>query len=378
MNNSSDGVAKLIIASSDKDADLYYATRFIAPDPFVFVRTQGKNHLLLSDLEIDRAKKEAMPSVIHSVSELFRGYKKHHAKTCDFARLIVYFLKRLHVESVIVPANFPVQYYVPLKQNGFRVQYKIGLFFEERLIKCPSEIDAIKQSLRATEKSAKIAIAALKKSKIKKNKLYLNNKPLTSEALKQIIHRSLLDDNCSAEQTIVACGQQTVDPHNQGSGPLLAHHPIIMDIFPRNNKTLYYADFTRTVVRGEASPELRRLYRTVRLGQDVAFKLIKHGVQTKKVHNAVCELFDSYGFSTGVQDGRMQGFFHSTGHGLGLDIHEEPRLGVGEDILKEGHVVTVEPGLYYKKIGGVRLEDVALVTKKGCVNLTRFPRHLEI
>jgi len=151
-----------------------------------------------------------------------------------------------------------------------------------------------------------------------------------------------------------------------------------MDIFPRNEKTLYYADFTRTVVRGKASPQLKKMYAAVRAGQDIAFRMIRHGMAAKKVHEAVQAEFTRQGFKTGLKNGRMQGFFHSTGHGLGLDVHEPPRIGPGDDILKAGEIVTVEPGLYYKGTGGVRLEDVVLVTKTGCKNLTSFPKQLEI
>ena len=151
-----------------------------------------------------------------------------------------------------------------------------------------------------------------------------------------------------------------------------------MDIFPRSEKTLYYADFTRTVVRGKASPQLQKIYAAVKEGQDIAFKMIRHGMAGKKIHEAIQARLTQRGFKTGLKDGRMQGFFHSTGHGLGLDIHEPPRISVGEEVLKAGQVVTVEPGLYYKGVGGVRLEDVVVVTKTGCKNLTKFPRQLEI
>ena len=151
-----------------------------------------------------------------------------------------------------------------------------------------------------------------------------------------------------------------------------------MDIFPRSEKTLYYADFTRTVVRGKASPRLKKMYAAVKEGQEIAFKMIRHGMTSKKVHETIRARFTQLGFKTGVRDGRMQGFFHSTGHGLGLDIHEPPRIGPGDDILKVGQVVTVEPGLYYKGVGGVRLEDVVVVTKTGCRNLTKFSRFLEV
>ena len=213
---------------------------------------------------------------------------------------------------------------------------------------------------------------------IRKNKLYFSGKILTSEKLRTIIHQTLLAEGCAGEHTIVSCGHHSIDPHDRGSGPIYAHQPIIMDIFPRSELTLYYADFTRTVVRGKASSRLKKMYAVVKEGQDIAFKMIRHGIAVKKVHEALRTRFAQLGFKTGLKDGRRQGFFHSTGHGLGLEIHEPPRISAGDDILKAGQVVTVEPGLYYKGVGGVRLEDVVVVTKKGCKNLTRFSRILEV
>ena len=368
----------LILASSEKNADLYYATKFIAPDVFVFVRVRGKKYILVSDLEIDRARKQARAHSIISTSRLAAEYKQKHKKQCSFIELILYFLKKKKVQNVFVPGNFPVQYYEPLRRAGLRIQYKNGIFFEKRLIKDRFEIAAITQALRATEKAAHEAIKVLKGSTIRKGKLYFHGKILTSESLRKLIHQTLLSEDCAGEHTIVSCGHHSIDPHDQGSGPLLAHQPIIMDIFPRSQKTLYYADFTRTVVRGKASSELKKIYTAVSEGQDIGFKMVRSGIAGKKVHEAIQNRFKELGYNTGLKDGRMQGFFHSTGHGLGLDIHEPPRVSVGEDILKAGQVVTVEPGLYYKGVGGVRLEDVVVVTGKGCRNLTRFPRKLEI
>ena len=368
----------LIIASSEKDADLYYATKFIAPDPFVFTQVRGKKYILVSDLEIDRAKKQASVHGVFSSSRLASEYKHKHKKACSFIELILYFLQKLRVKGVLVPGNFPVQYYEPLRQSNLRIQYKNGIFFEKRLIKDRVEIAAITRALRATEKAAHEAIKTLKQAVIRKNKLYLRGKVLTSEMLRKIIHRTLLEEGCAGEHTIVSCGHHSIDPHDQGSGPIYAHQPIIMDIFPRSETTLYYADFTRTVVRGKASPELKKIYAAVKKGQDIAFRMIRGGFAAKKVHEAIQARFTQLGFTTGVKDGRMQGFFHSTGHGVGLELHEPPRISTGNDILKTGQVVTVEPGLYYKNVGGVRLEDVVVVTRKGCKNLTKFPRRLEI
>jgi Xaa-Pro aminopeptidase len=368
----------LIIASSEKNADLYYATRFIAPDPFVFARIRGKKYILISDLEIDRAKKRARVHEVLSTSRLVSEYKQKHKQACSFAELVLYFLKKKKVKNVLVPGNFPVQYYEPLKRAGLHIRYQNGVYFGERLIKDRTEIAAITRVLRATEKAADNAVHILKRSVIRRNKLYFSGKVLTSEILRTAIHQTLLTEGCSAEHTIVSCGHHSIDPHDQGSGPIRAHQPIIMDIFPRSEETLYYADFTRTVVRGKASPELKKMYAAVKEGQDIGFKMIRHGIAVKKIHEAIQARFAQLGFRTGLKDGRMQGFFHSTGHGLGLELHEPPRVGVGQDVLKEGQTITVEPGLYYQGVGGVRLEDVVVVTKKGCKNLTKFPRSLEI
>jgi len=370
--------ALLIIASSEKDADLYYATRFIAPDAFVFVQVREKKYILVSNLEIDRTKREACVHEVLSTSRLALEYKQKHKKAGSFTELVLFFLQKKKVQSILVPGNFPVQYYEPLKRAGLRIRHQSEGVFRDRLVKNRGEIAAITRVLRATEKAAAEAVRILRRSVIRKDKLYFSGRVLTSEMLRTAIHQTLLAEGCSGKHTIVSCGRHSIDPHERGSGPLYAHQPIVMDIFPRSEETLYYADFTRTVVRGKASPELKKMYAAVKEGQNIAFKMIRHGMPSKKIHDAIQARFTQLGFKTGLKDGRMQGFFHSTGHGLGLELHEPPRIGAGPDILKTGQVVTVEPGLYYKGVGGVRLEDVVVVTKKGCKNLTKFPKQLEL
>jgi Xaa-Pro aminopeptidase len=160
---------------------------------------------------------------------------------------------------------------------------------------------------------------------------------------------------------------------------LRAKEPIIIDIFPRSQKTGYFGDITRTVVRGRASEGVRRLYEAVLGGQKLAFRKVRASVPTAEVHRTVQDFFEQQGYKTGRRRGRMEGFFHGTGHGLGLEIHEAPRMGShSTGRLTAGQVVTVEPGLYYANLGGVRLEDVALVTGNGARNLTRFAKQLEI
>jgi Xaa-Pro aminopeptidase len=176
----------------------------------------------------------------------------------------------------------------------------------------------------------------------------------------------------------VACGEDGCDPHNQGSGPLVADRPIILDVFPRDTRSRYFADITRTVVKGRATARVRRMYEAVAAGQSAGLLAIRAGVQGEQVHRTVQETLEGFGFQTGEVDGRMQGFFHGTGHGLGLEIHELPRVSRLPVTLQAGHVVTVEPGLYYPGHGGVRIEDVVVVTEAGCRNLTSYPKLLEV
>ncbi|MBI3317471.1 MAG: aminopeptidase P family protein [Candidatus Omnitrophica bacterium] len=368
----------LIVAASEQDANLYYATHFIAPDAFVFIQIGGKKHLLMSDLELDRARAQASVDDVHSTSKLAAEYRKKYDQRPSYTDLICEFLKKHRVRSLRVPANFPIEFLDPLRKHGFKIDFKPDPFFEERTVKSREEIAAVTRSLRFTEQAVAQAIEVIRKSVIKKGKLYDRGEKLTSERIKKIINVSLMENGCVAEHSIVACGIQGVDPHNQGSGPLYANQSIIMDIFPRHSESRYYADLTRTVVRGKASPKLKKMFAAVLEGHKIAYRGIRHGADGSQIHRAIQKRFEELGFSTGVIGGRVQGFFHGTGHGLGLDIHEPPRISLGKDILKAGQIVTVEPGLYYEDAGGIRIEDDVVVTKTGCVNLTRLPKVLEL
>lgn len=368
----------LIIASSERDANLYYATRFLAPDPFVFLKIRGKKILLMSDLEVDRARSEARVDEVWPVSKLAADYRKRTGERPSFTGLIFDFLKKRRVKDLCVPANFPVADADRLRKSGFGLVSKPDPFFESRTVKSPSEIHSIETALRHTEAACRAACELIARSKIRRGKLYSRGKLLTSEAVKKVINVSLMEQGCVAQHTIVACGIDGINPHHEGSGPLWANEPIIMDIFPQSMKSRYFADLTRTVVRGKASPKLKKMFAAVREGQEIAYRLIRHGADGSRIHEAIQRRFEQLGFKTGQINGRMQGFFHGTGHGVGLEIHEAPRISPGRDILKAGQVVTVEPGLYYEDAGGVRLEDMVVVTRQGCRLLNRLPKILEI
>ena len=369
--------ATLIIAASEKDSNLYYATQFLAPDPFIFAEIKGKRHLLMNDLEIDRAKAQAKVDEVLSVTKMAQGLKKGGVEATA-VNLVDALFKEHHVKTILVPASFGIALADGLRQKGYTLTTKGEPFYEERLIKSDEEIKKLIEVLRYTEAVLKEAIDTIASASIKNGILYADGDVLTSERVKKIINVKLMEYNCVAEHTIVSCGKDCVDPHNQGSGPLLANESIILDVFPRSADSRYFADITRTVVKGKANPKLKKMYELVKEGQEIGFRHLKDGVDGKEVHDRIMNYFEKEGFKTGELGGRMQGFFHGTGHGVGLDIHEPPRVGGVSDIMKERVVVTVEPGLYYLDAGGVRLEDMVVITKNGVKNLTESPKILEL
>jgi len=370
--------AVLMIAASESDSNMLYATRFFVPDPFIFLKIAGNKIIIMSDLEVDRARSQAKVNEVHSFSHLSETLKAAGLKNPSSIDIIDHFLKKHGVNSVEVPGNFPVEYADKIRERGFKLFSKPEPFFDERTVKSPEEITEIMKTLRSTEEAIQEAVNALRESEIKGDYLFHNGKKLTAEAIKKIINVELMKRDCVATHTIVAPGIQGCDPHNEGSGPLLANQSIIMDVFPHSMATHYYADITRTVVRGKASDKLKRMFDAVREGQEIGFRMIRDGADGSEVHRSIQQYFDSLGFKTGEVNGRMQGFFHGTGHGLGLDVHEPPRVGARKDILKTGQVVTNEPGLYYPDAGGIRLEDLLVVEENGNTNLTQFPKYLEI
>src|SRR2546423_5144955 len=235
----------------------------------------------------------------------------------------------------------------------------------------------MRRALQITEAGMARAMEVLKASKPGAGKkLIWSGKTLTSEILRAEIDSAILRAGGLPTSTIVAGGDQACDPHDRGSGPLYANSLIILDVFPRDAKSGYFGDLTRTVLRGRASDAQRKLWDTVKKGQAMALRKIKAGIDGAVIHKEIQKFFTDEGYPTEMRKGRRVGFFHGTGHGLGLEIHEHPRLQ--KVTLKDRQVLTVEPGLYYPGLGGVRLEDVVLVTKTGCKILSRFPKQLEI
>lgn len=370
----------LLVADSERDANMLYAVGMFVPDPFVYLRIGNRSHIVLSDLEFDRARKQAPHCRTLSLSRYQARLRRQGVRKINLASVVREVLREKKLKRVLVPGNFPHGLARQLRDLNVKVKIKPGAFFPERETKSVDEVRKINAALTMAEVAMAEAIHVLRHSKISKTgRLIHHDLPLTAEKLRAVINVAVIQAGGLAHNTIVACGRQACEPHECGHGLLRANEPIVIDIFPRSQRTGYFGDISRTVVRGRASDPVRKLYATVEQGQYLAFKQLSHGASAAKVHEKVEEYFQQQGYRTDRRSGRMRGFFHSTGHGIGLDIHEAPRLsGASEDILQAGNVVTVEPGLYYPELGGVRLEDVAHVTRNGARNLTKFEKVLEV
>ncbi len=375
------GGAKLIVASSDASADMLYATGFSVPDPFVFVESGGGTAILLSDLEIDRGKREARVDEVVGYSDVAERIKagRKGRKEPAFAEVVAEFLRELGVRRTRVPADFSFGLAVELQKLGVTVTPVKGHFWPERELKTGAEVKLISAALRVTEIGMQVGMDVLRATRIRKKDgvLMRGNSELTAEALRAEIESALLAaGGVGMNHTIVAGGEQACDPHERGRGVLRGNELIILDIFPRVTATGFFGDMTRTVVRGHASDQQWEMWDVCLAAQKWAIDQIKPGVKGEELQDAVREYFDSEGFPTEQVDGRWTGFFHGLGHGLGLEIHEDPRIS--KTTFKPGQVMTVEPGIYVPGIGGVRHEDVVLVTKKGKRMLSKFPKELEI
>ena len=379
MTASPGNEAVLLIADSELNADMLYAAGLFVPDPFTYLQVNGRTTIMMSDLEIDRARAQSKADEVVSLTDYTDRAKKSGNADPGLVDAVVELLREREVKGVRVPNSFPLGYADKLRDRGFTVASKEDPFWDQRPVKTDDEVASISNASRHTEDALCMAFGLLAEAIVKDGLLHGPEGPLTSEYLRKRIHVYLLERDCIAQHTIIAGGVQGCDPHNGGSGPLRAGEPIIFDLFPKSTKTGYYADITRTVVKGPVSDTFRRLYDTVLEGQETALSRVRAGVDGRDIHGEVERLFESRGYETGAKNGRMQGFFHGTGHGFGLEIHEPPRISKVSQVLVAGHVVTVEPGLYYPDLGGgVRIEDNVVVTESGCVNLTRLEKVFEL
>ncbi|RMG90990.1 MAG: aminopeptidase P family protein [Zetaproteobacteria bacterium] len=372
--------ARVIIANSESNADMLYVSGIFVPDPFIAIEIDGHWHGLFSPLEIDRARKHARLDQVE-LDTAWHEKAQHRGWPRSLAAAAAAFLDAHGIRRLLVPGSFPVREADMFRSWGFEVQACEGSMFPERAIKQEWEIHQLARAERLTRKAMQLARNHLAECSID-NRGFLrhpqNPKRLKSADVRRVIEGFLISHGALPMHTIVACGKESSDPHNTGHGFLRAGQPIIIDIFPRLQDSGYWGDMTRTFVKGRPNKKLSAMHEAVREAQKIGLDMVQAGINARTIHERILAFFTEKGFVTGMRRGRQVGFFHGTGHGVGLEIHEEPRISRCDAVLKAGNVVTVEPGLYYPGIGGVRLEDLVVVRESGCENLTRYTTRMEI
>lgn len=382
------GQPLLLYGDSYRFPDIYHVTRFLAPDAFITLEHDGEIVMFMNSLEQGRAEKESRATRVRNVDELGQQDLSAQGIFGDdaAAQIIERALRERGLARTFVPRYFPVAIADRLRAQGIALDIAPDLDARRRT-KRPDELEALEASQRATEAAWADGVAALRRADIDPDRtLRLDGEIFTAERLRAIVESALLERGCLAESTIVAPGKQAADPHMIGTGPLHAGEAIVMDIFPQDKRTRYFADMTRTVSRGEPPAEIRRMYEVVMRAQDAGIAALRPGITGREVHELVEDIIFEAGYDTlrpgqkrRPDDPVVRGFIHGTGHGVGLEIHEPPSVGrAGTAALQPGDVVTVEPGIYDPDIGGVRLEDMLVITGGGSRNLTRALRQLVI
>lgn len=369
--------ASLIVADSEKSADLLYATGFRAPDPYIYFSLGSKKGVILSVLEYDRGCRECRDGVhVFRYEDFVRRGRRGMG---DVLRVLA---KSLKVSEFRVPPDFPLGLADFLRKHGVEVGSASREFFPGRRYKTEPEIGHLREALRITGLGMRRAENILREAEVSPSGvLYWNGAPLTSEILRAEINIELIRRDAFADSTIAAGGRQGAEPHNCGSGELSAGTPVVIDIFPKVAAAAgYHGDMTRTFVKGKAPEIVRRAYDAVLNTRERCKAMIRAGAVPAEIHAFAAEFLERQGFPTGRRpDGRSYGFFHGLGHGLGLEVHEAPRMNLRNSTpFKGGEVVTVEPGLYDPEWGGVRLEDVVAVRPDRAECLTEYPDQLEL
>ena len=369
----------VLIPSGDADADFTYASGFPVETGLYIRFADGDDVLVASPLEIDRAKSQSKAARKLGYAEA--GYVDH-GEYASWPRLAARLLREKGHEEARVSPRLQAVYLEELRSTGIEVEIDRELFRAERRHKTAEESAFIQAAQRAAEAAVVEVVRQLASAEIRDGLLWLEGRQLTSERLYARAQLLLGEMGFSCPDMIVAGSPECAMPHFRGEGPIRAGAPVIIDIFPSSRANHYYGDLTRTVVVGDVPDEIRRMHAATLQALDAGIESIKAGVPGRDVHHTVCQVLvdRGYGTTTKGYEGPEGGpkMNHSTGHGVGLDVHEEPGLrGPSEEPLMEGDVVTVEPGLYLLGLGGVRIEDTGMVTSNGFANFTGITRSLD-
>jgi Xaa-Pro aminopeptidase len=373
----------VIYADTFRSPELRHEVPLGIPDPFLYVEKNGAKHIVIGQMEIPRLADLGLfdlhPPEEYGQDELLQSGKSRREIDDE---IHVRALRDLTVAAAIVPHTFPIGVADHLRASGIELTVDRDFFDDRRRVKTPSEIEGIRRAQAAAEAGMAAARDLLRRARANGGDyLQVDGEPLTSERLKIAIAQAFVANDTTGEEFIVSHGAQAAIGHNMGSGPIRPGETVVIDLWPRDNESFCYADMTRTYVVGAVPEEAAEWHRLCKEALDRALAEIKAGVQGKAIFDGSCEIFEAAGYPTQRTktpgEPLDEGFYHGLGHGVGLEVHEAPGMGIVADKeLRAGDVVTVEPGLYRQGVGGVRLEDLVLVTDDGAENLTSFPYEL--
>jgi Xaa-Pro aminopeptidase len=374
--------AVLIYGDSFRSADMRHAVPLGVPDPFLYAEENGSRHVFASSMEAARLKELGLYDVhVHEefgADELIQTGIDRRELT---AQLALRGIASLGLKRATVPENFPVWLADRLRADGVELDVDQDLFDDRRRAKTASQLEGMRSAQRAAEAAMDVCRELLRRSEIR-GELLLDGEQLTVERVKADMNIAFAAHDTTADEYIVAPGAQGAVGHDMGSGPIPPHTPLIVDIFPRDNGSAVFTDMTRTFVVGDVADDVREWHRLVKEALDRSTAAIRAGVDGRAVFDVVCDIFEAAGEPTPRTktpgETLADGFFHGLGHGVGLEVHEQPGMGLlSKKPLVTGDVVTVEPGLYRAGYGGVRLEDIVLVTDDGAEVITDYPYDLE-
>jgi Xaa-Pro aminopeptidase len=374
----------LIVADTRSSPEMRHEVPLVIPDPFLYGEVGETKRAAVSSFERSRIEELGLGIEVAAWEELgLDELIERGLKPFEISREIsLRFCRSFGVERALVPEGFPLGHADHLRAAGVELVVDPDHFRDRRRVKSEAELAGIRRAQRAAEAAMSSVRDVLSHAERRNGGLTLEGETLTCELLKRYVDEAFVAHGASADASIVSHGPQTAVGHDLGSGPLAPDDVVLLDLFPIDKESACYADMTRVFTVGDVSDEIREYQRLVKEALDMAVAEIRPGVNGKDVHRLVCDFFHEHGYPTQLhkEEGEVlvDGFYHGTGHGVGLAVHEAPNLGrVGDDLVA-GDVVTIEPGLYRQGFGGVRLEDLVLVTESGHENLTHFPYELDV
>jgi len=372
----------LIYADSLRSPEMRHEVPLAVPDAFLYAEHDGSRHVVASSFELDRIKAvapdlELMPYEEFGLDELYaQGLSRDEIEL----EVVLRAARRFGIERAAVPSTFPLEVADHLRANGIEVIADREHFVRRRRVKNEAELAGIRRAQHAAEAGMTAARELLRSAEQQNGDLVLDGEPLTCERLKMAVEQAFTANGAFADEFIVSHGPQTAVGHEMGSGPIAPDEPVCLDLFPRDRESGCFADMTRVFVVGEPSEELAEYHRLCREALEASVAAVKPGVAGSELHRICSRVFEEHGYPTllSKQPGEVlkDGFYHSLGHGVGLEVHEDPALGRGPGELVAGDVIAVEPGLYRHGYGGCRLEDLVLVTEDGAEVLTDYPYDL--